>query len=202
MCHVIKFKLDPATQTKYYCEGKPTVLTRYTLSEDYTLQNVTGKVVHQFTNSPLPNHANCFYDMQKTALNGNKKKPIKIYQVCNLPNCTCQPQQLPPQPTPPYQPPTNQPHTNQPPTNPIPSTSWDGGQTQNQGGVPGGDRGQTQNQGGAPGGDRGQTQNQGGAPGGDRGQTQNQGGAPGRDGGQTQNQGGVQCGDGGQTQKQ
>ena len=98
-CSVINFQLDPATQSKYYCDGKPTVLTRYTLTEDYTLQNVTGKVFHQFTNSPLPNHADCFYDMQKTALDGNRKNPLKIYKYCNLPNCTCK-LQLPPPPKP------------------------------------------------------------------------------------------------------
>ena len=166
-CSVIKFKLDPATQSKYYCEGKQRVLTRYTLTQDYTPKNVTGKVFHQFTNSPLPNQAHCFYDRQKTALNGNRKKPIKIFEYCNLPNCTCQLQQphppnQPPQPSPykltpykptpykptpykptpykpiPYKPtPYNQPPTNQPPTNPIPSTSGDGGQTQNQGGAQG-----------------------------------------------------------------
>ena len=45
---------------------------------------------------------------------------------------------------PPNQPPTNQPSTNQPPTNPIPSTSGDGGQTQNKGGAKSGDGEQTQ----------------------------------------------------------
>ena len=75
----------------------------------------------------------------------------------------------PPKPTPhkstPYKP------------NTFYNLAW--GQTQNQGGAPGGDGGQTQNKGGAPGGDGGQTQSQGGAPGGDGGQTQNKGGAPG-----------------------
>ena len=108
-CSVIKFELDPATQSKYYCEGKLTVLMRYTLSQDYTLQNVTGKVFHQFTNSPLPNHAHCFYNRQKTALDGNRKNPIEIFQHCNLPNCTCQLQQPPPQTKPPQ---TNSPQTN------------------------------------------------------------------------------------------
>ena len=204
MCSIIKFELDPATQSKYYSDGKPTILMRYTLTEDYILKNVTGKVFHHFTNSPLPNHADCFYDMQKHALNRNRKNPIKIYKYCNLPNCTCKPQLPPPQPTPPYQP-----HTNQPPANPIPSTildweqaqnqggapSWDWGQTQNEGGAPSWDWGQAQNQGGAPSWDWRQAQNQGGAPSWDWGQVQNQGGAPSWDWGQAQNKGGAQCGD-------
>ena len=115
-CSVIKFKLDPANQSQYYCQGKPTVLTRYTLSQDYTFQNVPGKVFHQFTNSCLPNHAHCFYDMQNTALNGNRRNPIKIFQYCNFPNCTCQAQQPPP----PNQPPqTNPLQTNPLQTNPL-----------------------------------------------------------------------------------
>ena len=204
-CSVIKFKLDPATQSKYYSDGKPTILMRYRLTEDYTLKDVTGKVFHQFTNSPLPNHADCFYDMQNNALNGNRKDPIKIYKSCNFPNCTCKPQLPPPQTNLPYQPPTNQPHTNQPHTNqphtnPKPSTISDWGQAQNQGGAPSWDLGQAQNQGGAPSWDWGQAQNQGGAPSWYWGQAQNQGGAPSWDWGETQNQGGAQCGDRGETQ--
>ena len=61
-CSVIRFELDPAYQSKYHCEGKPTVLTRYTLSQDYTLKNVSGTVFHEFTDSSLPYHATCLYD--------------------------------------------------------------------------------------------------------------------------------------------
>ena len=104
MCSVIKFELDPANQTQYYCEGKPTVLMRYTLSQDYTLQNGPGKVFHQFTNSHLPNHAQCFYNMQNTSLNRNRWNPISIFKYCNLPNCRCQAQQPPPPKPTPYKP--------------------------------------------------------------------------------------------------
>ena len=156
MCSVIKFKLNPANQKNFYSEGKPTVLMRYTLSQDYTLQNGPGKVFHKFTNSSLPNHTHCFFDRQNTALDRNRTNPIYVYQYCNLPQYTCQVQQPPP--------------PNQPPTNPISSQSGDGGQTQNKGGAQSGDGGQTQNKGGAQGGDGGQTQNKGGAQGGDGGQ--------------------------------
>ena len=148
-CSVIKFELNPANQIKFHSDGKLTVLMRYTLSQDYTLQNGPGKVFHKFTNSSLPNHADCFFDRQNTALDGNRTDPISIYTYCNLPQCTCQVQQPPP--------------PNQPPTNPIFFQSGDGGQTQNKGGAQDGDGGQTQNKGGAQGGDRGQTQNKGGA---------------------------------------
>ena len=127
MCSVIKFELNPANQKKFYSEGKPTVLMRYTLSQDYTLQNGPGKVFHKFTNSSLPNHADCFFNRQNTALNGNRTNPIFVYQYCNLPHCTCQAQQ----PAPP----------NQPSTNPISSQGGDGGQTQSKGGAQGGDGG-------------------------------------------------------------
>ena len=53
-CSVIKFELNPANQLKFYSDGKPTVLMRYTLSEDYTLQNGPGVLqVHKqfFTKS-------------------------------------------------------------------------------------------------------------------------------------------------------
>ena len=150
---VIKLKLYTTNQINFYCTGKPTVLTRYTISQDYTLQNGPGKVIHKFTNSSLPNHADCFFNSKNSLLNGNRTNPINIYQNCNLPYCTCQVKQaIPP---------------NQPPTNPIPSQGGGGGQTQNKGGTQGGDGGQTQNKGGAQGGDGGQTQNKGGAQGGD-----------------------------------
>ena len=97
-CSVIKFELDPANQSQFYSEGKPTLLARYTLSQDYTLQNGPGKVFHKFTNSSLPNHANYFYDRQNNLLDGNRTDPIHIYQYCNLPNCTCQAQQPAPPP--------------------------------------------------------------------------------------------------------
>ena len=144
-CSVIKFELNPVNQIKFYSEGKPTVLTRYTLSQDHTLQNGPGKVFHKFTNSSLPKHADCFFDRQNTTLDGNKTNPISMYQYCNLPQCTCQAQQPSPR--------------NQPPTNPISSQIGDGGQTQNKGGAQGGDRAQTQNKGDAQGGDGGQTPN-------------------------------------------
>ena len=110
-CSVIKFELNPANQIKFYSDGKPTVLTRYTLSQDYTLQNGPGKVFHKFTNSSLPNHTNCFFDRQNTALDGNRTDPISIYTYCNLPQFTCQVQQPPPQ--------TNPLHTNPLQTNPL-----------------------------------------------------------------------------------
>ena len=182
MCSVIKFKLNPANQSNFYSEGKPTVLMRYKLSQDYTLQNGPGKVFHKFTNSSLPNHTDCFFDRKNTTLDRNRTNLIYMYQYCNLPQCTCQVQQ----PTPP----------NQPPTNPISSQSGDEGQTQNKGGAQGGDRGQTQNKGGAQGGDRGQTQNKGGAQGGDGGQTPNKQGAECGDRGQTQNKQSTQGGGG------
>ena len=84
MCSVIKFELDPTNQSKFYCEGKPTVLMRYTLSQDYTFQNIPGKVLHKFTNSSLPNHADCFFDRQNTTLDGSRTNPIYVYQYCNL----------------------------------------------------------------------------------------------------------------------
>ena len=116
-CSVMKFKLNPANQIKFHSDGKPTVLMRYTLSQDYTLQNGPEKVFHKFTNSSLPNHADCFFDRQNTTLDGNRTDPISIYTYCNLPQCTCQAQQPPP---------PNQCPTNQPPTNPIFSQSGDG----------------------------------------------------------------------------
>ena len=59
-CSVKKFELNPAKQSQFDCGGKPTVLMRYTVSQDYTLQNGPGKVFHKFTNSSLPNHTDCF----------------------------------------------------------------------------------------------------------------------------------------------
>ena len=103
-CSVIKFELDPAYQCKYYCEGKPTVLIRYTLTEDYTLKNVSGTVFHEFTHSTLPNHITCLFDRKNTALDGNRRNPIKIFQYCTLPNCTCKPPQPPPPKPTPYKP--------------------------------------------------------------------------------------------------
>ena len=144
-CSVIKFKLNPANQSKFYCAGKPTVLTRYTVSQDYTLQNGPGKVFHKFTNSCLPNHTDCFFDRENSLLDVNRTDPITIYKNCNLPYCTCQVKQAT---TP-----------NQPPTNPISSQGggwgtnpkqrrcqmWRWGETQNKGGAKCGDGGQTQN---------------------------------------------------------
>ena len=101
-CSVIKFELNPADQQKFFCGGKPTVLTRYTVSQDYTLKNGPGKVFHMFTNSSLPNHANCFFDRTNSHLDGNRTNPIAVYQNCNLPYCTCQGKQTTP-PTNPLQ---------------------------------------------------------------------------------------------------
>ena len=100
MCSVIKFELNPANQSKFYCAGKLTVLTRYTVSQDYTLQNGPGKVFHNFTNSCLPNHADCLFNRENSLLNGNRTDPITIYENCNLPYCTCQANQAPPQTNP------------------------------------------------------------------------------------------------------
>ena len=124
---VIKFELNPANQSNFYCAGKPTVLMRYTVSQDYTLQNGKGKVFHKFTNSSLPNHADCFFDRKNSLLDGNRTNPINVYQNCNLPYCTCQAKQA----TPPKQ----------PPTNPISSQGGGGGQTQNKQSAQGGGRG-------------------------------------------------------------
>ena len=100
-CSFIKFELNPANQIKFYCVGKLTVLMRYTVSEDYTLQNGPGKVFHKFTNSSLPNHTDCFFDRKNSLLDGNRTNPINIYQNCNLPYCTCQVKQATsPKPTP------------------------------------------------------------------------------------------------------
>ena len=100
-CSVIKFELNPADQLKFFSGGKPTVLMRYTVSQDYTLKNCPGKVFHTFTNSSLPNHADCFFDRTNTHLDRNRTNPITIYQNCNLPYCTCQAKQItPPKPTP------------------------------------------------------------------------------------------------------
>ena len=87
-CSVIRFELDPAYQCKYYCEGKPRVLMRYTLTKDYTLKNVSGTVFHEFTHSSLPNHATCLFNRKNTALDRNRKNPIEIFQYCSLPNYT------------------------------------------------------------------------------------------------------------------
>ena len=119
------FELNPANQSKFYCAGKLTVLMRYTVHQDYTLQNGPGKVFHKFTNSCLPNHADCFFDRENSLLDGNRTDPITVYKNCNLPYCTCQVKQ----PTPP----------NQLPTNPISSQGGGGGQTQNKGGAQAGD---------------------------------------------------------------
>ena len=102
-CSVIKFELDPAYRCKYYCEGKPRVLMRYTLTEDYTLKNVSETVFHEFTHSTLPNHATCLFNRKNTAINGNRRNPIEIFQYCSLPNCTCKPPQPPPPQTHPLQ---------------------------------------------------------------------------------------------------
>ena len=85
---------------------------------------------------------------KKQPLTETEKTPLKSINFVTSQTAHINCNNHPPKPTPPpYQPPTNS----------IPSTSWDGGQTQNQGGAPGGDRGQTPNQGGAPRGDGGQT---------------------------------------------
>ena len=84
-CIVIKFKLNPADPKKFYCGGKPTVLMRYTVIQDYTLQNGPGKVFHTFTNSSLPNHTNCFFNRTNSHLDRNRTDPITIYQVVTSP---------------------------------------------------------------------------------------------------------------------
>ena len=111
MCSVIKFKFNPPNP-RYYSDGKLTVLKRYTVSQNYTLQNGTGKVFHLFTNSSLPNHAKCFFDRRNSHIDGNRTDPITVYEKCQLPNCTCQGKQ------------TTLP-SNQPPTNPGSSQCGD-----------------------------------------------------------------------------
>ena len=76
-CSVIRFKLNPANQ-RYFSQGKLTVLKKYTISKDYTLQNGPGKVFHMFTNSSLPNHTNCFFDRTNCRLDGNRTNPIAV----------------------------------------------------------------------------------------------------------------------------
>ena len=157
-CSVIKFEFNPANQIKFYSDGKPTVLMRYTLSQDYTLQNGPGSV---------PQVHKQFYQIMPTVSLTDKTLPSMETEQTPLPSI-----HIVTSPSAPVKC-NNHPPPNQPPANPIFSQSGDGGQTQNKGGAQGGDGGQTQNKGGAQGGDRGQAQNKGGAEGGDRGQTPN-----------------------------
>ena len=163
MCRVIKFEFNPP-DPRYSSQGKLTVRKRYTVSQNYTLQNGTGKVFYLFTNSSLPNHTECFFDRRISCIDGNRTDPITVYKKCQLPYCTCQGKQTTPPPKPtPYK--------------PSIFPKWGRGQTQNPGSSQGGDGGQTQNPGSSQCGDGGQTQNEGGTHGGKGKPTPNKGGA-------------------------
>ena len=99
MCSVIKFEFNPPN-LRYFSQGKPTVLKRYIVSQNYTLQNGTGKVFHMFTNSSLSNHAECFFDRRNSCIDRNRTDPITVYEKCQLPYCTCQGKQTTPQTNP------------------------------------------------------------------------------------------------------
>ena len=93
------FEFNPP-DPRYSSQGKLTVLKRYTVSQNYTLQNGTGKVFHMFTSSSLPNHAECFFDRRNSHIDGNRANPIMVYKKCQLPYCTCQGKQTTPQTNP------------------------------------------------------------------------------------------------------
>ena len=141
-CSVIKFELDPATQSKYYSDSKPTILMRYTLSEDSKMSQEKSSTSSQTVLYQIMLTVST--TGKKTPSTETEKTPLKSINIVTSQTAHVNRNYQPPKPTPPYQPPTNQPHTNQPPTNPIPSTILDWGQAQNQGGAPTWDWGQTQ----------------------------------------------------------